>query len=322
MHALVIERPGSIALRDVPPPEPAPGECVVRVRTAGICGTDLQMLQGYADFQGIPGHEFAGVVESVGSSADRSWIGKRVVGEINIGCGTCAWCARGVREHCTNRTVLGIRGRNGAFAELLTLPVVNLHELPAAIDDRSAAFVEPVAACCRILEQVAIDSRTHVAVLGDGRMGLLAAQVIRTATAHVMVFGRHDRKLAIARELGLAGARRASGPDRTGGFDIVVDATGRPDGFQQALEQVRPRGIIVMKSTFHGEATIATWPIVVNEVTIVGSRCGPFAPAIDLLATGAIRTAPLVSRTAALADYESAFADARQSLKVLFTPAR
>jgi threonine dehydrogenase-like Zn-dependent dehydrogenase len=321
MHALVIERPGSIALHDVPAPEPSSGECLVRVRSAGICGTDLQLLQGYADFEGIPGHEFAGIVESVGSSADGSWIGKRVVGEINIGCGTCAWCASGVREHCTHRTVLGIRGRNGAFAELLTLPTVNLHELPAALDDRSAVFVEPVAACCRILEQVEIDPRTHVAVLGDGRMGLLAAQVIRTVTPHVTVFGRHERKLAVARELGLAGARRGSAPDRMGGFDVVVDATGRPEGFQQALEQVRPRGTVVMKSTFHGEAAIASWPIVVNEVTIVGSRCGPFARAIELLASGAIRTAPLVSRIAALADYESAFADARQSLKVLFTPA-
>ena len=321
MQALVIERPGTIALRDVQPPEPTSGECLVRVRAAGICGTDLQLLQGYADFQGIPGHEFAGIVESVASREDASWIGKRVVGEINIGCGRCEWCASGVREHCTNRTVLGIRGRNGAFAEQLALPAVNLHEIPAEVDDRSAVFVEPVAACCRILEQVDIGGRTRIAVLGDGRMGLLAAQVVRTATSHVTVFGRHDRKLAVARELGLAAARTGSAPDSTGRFDVVVDATGRPDGFQQALEYVRPRGVVVMKSTFHGEASIASWPIVVNEVTIVGSRCGPFARAIDLLASGAVRTAPLVSRVAALADHESAFADARQSLKVLLTPA-
>jgi threonine dehydrogenase-like Zn-dependent dehydrogenase len=321
MQALVLERSGSIALHHLPVPEPSSGECLVRVRTAGICGTDLQLLQGYADFQGLPGHEFAGIVESVGSSADRSWVGKRVVGEINIGCGACEWCASGVREHCTNRTVLGIRGRNGAFAERLTLPAVNLHELPSQLDDRSAVFVEPVAACCRILEQVDIRPATHVAVLGDGRMGLLAAQVIRTVTPDVTLFGRHDRKLAIARELGLTCAPSRSEPDRKGRFDVVVDATGRPDGFQQALEYVRPRGIVVMKSTFHGEAAIASWPIVVNEVTIVGSRCGPFARAIDLLASGAVRTAPLVSRIAALADYDSAFEDARRSLKVLFTPA-
>ena len=321
MQALVIEPRGSIALQDVQTPGLSSGDCLVRVRAAGICGTDLQLLQGYADFRGIPGHEFSGIVESVASSADASWIGKRVVGEINIGCGTCEWCASGVREHCTNRTVLGIRGRNGAFAELLTLPAVNLHEIPAEVDDRSAVFVEPVAACCRILEQVDIGPRTRVAVLGDGRMGLLAAQVIGTATSDVTVFGRHDRKLAIARELGLAAARAGGAPDPVRRFDVVVDATGRPEGFQQALEYVRPRGVVVMKSTFHGEAAIASWPIVVNEVTIVGSRCGPFPHAIGLLASGAVRTAPLVSRVAALADYESAFADARQSVKVLFTPA-
>jgi threonine dehydrogenase-like Zn-dependent dehydrogenase len=321
MQALVIEHPGSIALQHVQTPGLSYGDCLVRVRAAGICGTDLQLLQGYADFRGIPGHEFAGIVESVGSSADTSWIGRRVVGEINIGCGTCEWCASGVREHCTNRTVLGIRGRNGAFAELLTLPAVNLHEIPAAVDDRSAVFVEPVAACCRILEQVDIGPRTRVAVLGDGRMGLLAAQVIGTATSNVTVFGRHDRKLAIARELGLAAAPTGKAPDLVRRFDVVVDATGRPEGFRQALEYVRPRGVVVMKSTFHDEAAIASWPIVVNEVTIVGSRCGPFPHAIGLLASGAVRTAPLVSRVAALADYESAFADARQSLKVIFTPA-
>ena len=321
MQALVIERPGSIVLQDVPAPEVSTGECLVRVRAAGICGTDLQLLHGYADFRGIPGHEFAGVVEAVGARADTSWIGKRVVGEINIGCGRCAWCAGGVREHCTSRTVLGIRGRNGAFAELLALPAGNLHEIPAEVDDQSAVFAEPVAACCRILEQVAVSERTRVAVLGDGRMGLLAAQVIRTVTPHVTVFGRHDRKLAIARELGLSVARTGSAADSTGRFDVVVDATGRPEGLQQALEFVRPCGIVVMKSTFHGEAPMAAWPIVVNEVTIVGSRCGPFPRAIDLLASGAVRTAPLVSRIAALADYESAFAAARQLIKVLFTPA-
>jgi alcohol dehydrogenase len=320
MQALVIARPGSIALRDVPPPQLSAGECLVRVHAAGICGTDLQLLQGYADFQGIPGHEFAGIVESVASGAEASWIGKRVVGEINIGCGTCQWCASGVREHCPNRTVLGIRGRNGAFAELLALPAVNLHEIPPGVDDRSAVFVEPVAACCRILEQIDIGPRTQIAVLGDGRMGLLAAQVLRTATSHVKLFGRHDRKLAIARELDVEACRTEPAADLAGRFDVVVDVTGRPDGFQQAVEYVRPRGIVVMKSTFHGEAPVASWPIVVNEVTIVGSRCGPFAPAIGLIASGAVSTAPLVSNIAVLADYESAFADARRSLKVLFTP--
>jgi threonine dehydrogenase-like Zn-dependent dehydrogenase len=321
MQALLLERSGSIALQDVPVPRPPRGECLVRVRAAGICGTDLQLLHGYAEFEGIPGHEFAGVVEAVDSPADSHWIGKRVAGEINIGCGRCEWCARGVREHCTSRAVLGIRGRDGAFAEFLTLPAVNLHEIPSSIDDRTAVFVEPVAACCRILEQVDVGDRTRVAVLGDGRMGLLAAQVLRTVAAGVTLFGRHDRKLTLAREFGLSTARAGDAAGTAGSFDVVVDVTGRPEGFQQALDLARPRGVVVMKSTFHGEVPIASWPIVVNEITIVGSRCGPFPRAIDLLASGAVRTAPLVSRVASLADYESAFADARRMLKVLFTPA-
>ena len=320
MQALLIERPGSLALRDVPDPRMSPGECLVRVSTAGICGTDLQLLQGYADFRGIPGHEFTGVVEAVHSSSDLHWIGRRVAGEINIGCGRCDWCARGVREHCTDRTVLGIRGRDGAFAERIALPALNLHAIPASVDDHAAVFVEPVAACCRILEQVEIGPHTRVAVLGDGRMGLLAAQVMRTASSDVTVYGRHDSKLAVAKELGLCATRAADVPHSTSQFDVVVDATGRPEGFQQALDFVRPRGVVVMKSTFHGEAPITSWPIVVNEVTIVGSRCGPFSRAIELLASGAVRTAPLVSRVAALADFESAFADAKRALKVLLTP--
>jgi threonine dehydrogenase-like Zn-dependent dehydrogenase len=285
---------------------------------AGLCGTDLQMLEGYADFRGIPGHEFVGIVESAGAREDAAWVGKRVVGEINLGCGRCAWCAAGVREHCLNRTVVGIRGRDGAFAELMSLPAANLHEIPDAMDDETAVFVEPTAAACRILEQVAIDDRARVAVLGDGRMGLLAAQVIRTATADVVVCGRHDHKLAVARHLNLATARADAPVPGDRRFDVVVDATGRPDGMRRALELVRPRGTVVLKSTFHGEAAFASWPIVVDEVTVVGSRCGPFRRAIEMLASGAVQVKPLVSRVASLDEYESALGDARRALKVLF----
>jgi threonine dehydrogenase-like Zn-dependent dehydrogenase len=284
---------------------------------AGICGTDLQLLQGYAGFGGIPGHEFAGVVEAAGSPDVAGWTGKRVVGEINAGCGTCSWCVSGVKEHCDHRTVVGIRGRGGAFADLMTLPASNLHEIPGSLDDETAVFVEPVAAACRILEQV-LDDRTSPAVLGDGRMGLLIAQVLKTRTPDVTILGRHDHKLAVAQGLGLTTARadaREAGGRR---FDVVVDATGRPEGFRRALELVRPRGHVVLKSTFHGEASLASWPIVVEEVTIVGSRCGPFRDGIALLASGAVKVKPLVSRIAALDDYESAFADARRMLKVLF----
>ncbi len=315
MKALVITRPATIELKDMPRPKHA-DLCLVRVRRAGICGTDLQILEGYAEFTGIPGHEFVGVVEEA-PAADARWVGKRVVGEINIGCRHCDWCARGIKEHCDNRSVVGIRQHDGAFAEYLSLPAVNLHEVPDAMDDDTAVFAEPVAAACRIFEQMRVDARAHVAIVGDGRMGLLVAQVLRTAAPDVTVFGRHDHKLAIARSLGLTTARS---DDRVppARFDIVVDVTGRPEGLRRALEIVKPRGTVVMKSTFHGEAPVSTWPIVVDEVTLVGSRCGPFRPALDLLASGAVQVKPLIARVARLDEYESAFAEARRALKVLF----
>jgi alcohol dehydrogenase len=316
VRALVLNGSGALALREVPPPARA-GECLISVRMAGICGTDLQMLEGYAGFNGIPGHEFVGVVQEASSPDDAAWVGKRVVGDINVGCLTCTWCIAGVKEHCENRSVLGIRDHDGAFAEYLTLPARNLHEVPDNVLDEAAVFVEPVAAACRIFEQMTIDDGMRVAIVGDGRMGLLVAQVLRTVTPHVTVLGRHEPKLGVARALGLDARLSTAdiGGDR---YDVVVDVTGRPEGLKRALEIVRPRGTVVMKSTFHGEAPLESWPIVVDEVTLVGSRCGPFRPAIDLLASGAVQIAPLVSRIAALDEFESAFADARRSLKVLF----
>ena len=318
MKALVITSPGTIELKDLPTPARA-GDCLIRVRNAGICGTDLQILEGYAEFTGVPGHEFVGVVEQA-PAADAAWVGKRVVGEINIGCHHCDWCARGIKEHCDNRNVVGIRQHDGAFAEYLTLPAVNLHEVPDSMDDETAVFAEPVAAACRIFEQMTVDPHARVAVVGDGRMGLLVAQVLKTAAPDVTVLGRHDSKLAIARALGLAAARSDDTPSPAGRFDVVVDVTGRPEGLRRALEIVKPRGTVIMKSTFHGEAPISTWPVVVDEVTLIGSRCGPFRPALDLLASGAVKVKPLISRVARLDDYESAFAEARRALKVLLQP--
>jgi threonine dehydrogenase-like Zn-dependent dehydrogenase len=318
MRALVITRPGIIELREVARPENA-GECLIRVLRAGICGTDLQLLEGYAEFTGIPGHEFVGVVEHA-PAADGAWVGRRVVGEINVGCRRCDWCARGIKEHCANRNVVGIRQHDGAFAEYLSLPAVNLHAVPETMDDETAVFVEPVAAACRIFEQMTVDPQARVAIVGDGRMGLLVAQVLCTVAPDVTVFGRHDHKLAIALALGLSAERSDRPVPSTARFDIVVDVTGRPDGLRRALELVKPRGTVVMKSTFHGEAPVATWPVVVDEVTLVGSRCGPFRPALELLASGAVQVKPLISRITRLDDYESAFAEARRSLKVLFEP--
>jgi alcohol dehydrogenase len=313
MRALVLER-GALALRDVPAPRRA-GECLVRVRLAGICGTDLELVDGYADFRGTPGHEFVGVVEG----PSRSWLGRRVVGEINIGCGACRWCRDGVKEHCAARAVLGIRGRDGAFAEYVSVPAANLHVVPDGVPDDAAVFTEPLAAACRIGEQIDL-RRTHsAAVLGDGRLGLLVAQVLALAGSRVTVVGRHEPKLAVARALGLE-AVTSDAAAAGAAFDIVVEVTGRPSGLEAALGLVRPRGTIVLKSTFHGAAPMPTWPIVVNEVTMIGSRCGPFSRALDLLARGAIQVKPLVTGVYGLEKHEAAFEAARGGLKVLLRP--
>ena len=314
MRALVL-RSGALSLQSVAAPDTS-RECRIRVTLAGICGTDLQMLDGYADFTGVPGHEFVGIVEDA-PAGDSRWIGKRVVGEINVGCHTCSWCVRGEKEHCTKRTVLGIRGRDGAFAEYLSLPAANLHEVPAGVGDRAAVFTEPVAAACRILEQIELTPTTRAAVVGDGRLGNLTAQVLRTRARRVVIFGRHRRKLEIARSLGIAARDDA---DASGPFDVVVDATGRPDGFARAMELVAPRGIVVLKSTYQGTGTAPMWPIPVHEIVVIGSRCGPFAPALELLASGDVQTAPLVASVVALADHQAAFFAARHELKVLFDP--
>jgi len=313
MKALVV-RGGAIAVEDVPLPTPD-SDCLVRVSMAGICGTDLQILEGYAGFAGIPGHEFVGIVEAA-PDADAHWVGKRVVGEINVGCGRCAWCQAGVKEHCTDRSVVGIRNRSGAFAEYVALPATNLHHVPDTISDRAAVFVEPIAAACRIFEQMRVTPDSRIAVVGDGRMGLLVAQVVRTVARGVTLFGRHEQKLSVARSLGLTTV--LASPASASRFDIVVDVTGRPEGLTRALQLVRPRGTVVMKSTFHGEAPIESWPIVVDEVTLIGSRCGPFEPAIALLASKAVEVEPLIARVTTLADYAAAFAEARTALKVLF----
>ena len=316
MRALVLGGDGNLTVGEVPLPA-LPNECLIRVTLAGICGTDLQMLDGYAEFKGVPGHEFVGVVEDA-PSADAHWIGKRVVGEINVGCGTCERCGSGVKEHCAHRTVVGIRERAGTFAEFLSLPAANLHHVPDHVDDRAAVFVEPIAAACRILEQVVVKADTRAAVIGDGRLGNLTAQVLATRTSDLVLIGRHEPKLSVARELGLD-ARTIDGAV-PGDYDLVVDATGRPDGLEKALELVRPRGTVVLKSTCNGVTTLPLWPVPVHEIRIVGSRCGPFSMAVDLLAEGAVKTAALVAGTFPLESYQDAIELARRELKVLLQP--
>ena len=316
MRAVVLDADGTLSLRDRP--KPVAGEdCVIRVSAAGICGTDLELLRGYAGFSGVPGHEFVGVVEEAGP-ADSDWIGRRVAGEITVGCGHCAGCRAAGRGHCDVRTVVGIRGRDGAFAEYLSLPATNLHSVPASMDDPTAVFIEPTAAACRVVEQVRIEPGMRAAVVGAGRLGLLVAQVLRAHGAGLTVVVRGEGSRSIASALGLETAAvesaRASLARR---FDVVVDATGEPAGFAVAAGLVRPRGTLVVKSTFHGETPVSFSPLVVDEITVVGSRCGPFDEAIDLLASGRVDVKPLVAGVYPLERFAEAFERAKRGLKVI-----
>jgi alcohol dehydrogenase len=315
MLAVYLEN-GRVEVRDAPRPQRAPGHALIRLLCAGICNTDLELQRGYYGFAGIPGHEFVGeVVES----DDPALRGRRVVGEINLACGACAWCARGLGRHCPNRTVLGIAGHPGAFQEYFTLPERNLHVLPDSLSDERAVFAEPVAAACEILDQVAIPAGAEVAVLGDGKLGLLISQVLRGSGLAVRQFGRHPEKLAIAARCGVA-VEPPGAALPASAFDVVVEATGSAEGLAQAAGMVRPRGTIVMKSTVHGNVAIDTAPLIVNEITLVGSRCGRFEPALDLLGRGILRVEEMISARFPLSEAPAAFdrAAARGALKVLF----
>ncbi len=318
VRALFLDPDGTLSLRDRT--KPAPGaECVIRVAAAGICGTDLELLRGYAGFSGVPGHEFVGVVEEA-SAADADWIGRRVAGEITVGCGRCDGCRAAGRGHCDFRTVVGIRGRDGAFAEYVSLPSENLHEVPASLDDATAVFVEPTAAACRVVEQVAIEPGMRAAVVGAGRLGLLVAQVLRAHGADVTAIVRSDASRRLASALGFeAAAVDEATRSLARRFDLVVDASGAPGGFAAASALVRPRGTLVIKSTFHGETPVSFSPLVVDEITVIGSRCGPFARAIELLATGRIDVKPLVAGTYPLEQFAEAFERAKRGLKVILT---
>lgn len=275
---------------------------------AGICSTDLELQRGYYGFSGTPGHEFVGELED----------GTRVAGEINLACGHCDWCARGLGRHCPNRTVLGIVKHPGAFREFLTLPVANLHRVPKSIPTEHAVFIEPVAAACEILDQIKIAKGTRVAVLGDGKLGLLIAQVLRAHGASVLLLGRHPEKMRLVDVTGEMLTEKL--PLRQ--FPIVVDATGSPKGLRSAIAMCEPRGTVVMKSTVHGLVPIDTAPAIVNEITLVGSRCGRFEPALKLLASGKVRVGNLISEEFPLDRAPDAFkrATTKGVLKVLLRP--
>lgn len=320
MHALRVEKK-KLALKEVAKPENG-DEALVRVHLSGICNTDLEIARGYAGFKGTIGHEFVGVVEA--SPGDKL-LGQRVVGEINAGCGTCKLCAAGDSRHCPNRTVLGIVGRDGAHAEFLRLPLANLLPVPDMIVDEHAVFAEPLAAACGIMERVDIKPEHRVAVIGDGKLGLLCAQAIALSGASVVLIGKHADKLRIAERRGIETTTPKASAKRTREFDVVVEASGSPSGFVGALELLQPRGTLVLKSTFEGPGKfdeINQARLVVDEITITGSRCGRFQPALDLLKKGAIDIDSLISEEYPLARgvYAMERAGKKGVLKVLLRP--
>jgi threonine dehydrogenase-like Zn-dependent dehydrogenase len=294
-------------------------EAVVRVVLSGICNTDLEIARGYAGFNGTIGHEFVGVVQE---SEDRKLVGQRVVGEINAGCGKCPLCLSGDSRHCPTRTVLGIVGRDGAHAEFLKLPVVNLLQVPDNVIDEHAVFTEPLAAACGILERVSINNTERAAVIGDGKLGLMCAQVLALTGAPVVLFGKHRAKLRIAERRGIETASPKQAVKRKRDFDVVVEASGSPSGFAMALDLLRPKGKLVLKSTFHDTTNVDAARIVVDEISIVGSRCGRFGPALDLLKRGAVDVDNLICEEYGLADGVHAMtrAAAKGVLKVLLRP--
>jgi threonine dehydrogenase-like Zn-dependent dehydrogenase len=298
-----------------PVPHPAPGEALIQVRLAGICNTDLELQKGYMDFRGIPGHEFVGIVKSAPGAEE--WVGQRVVGDINAACQRCPTCLAGRPTHCPNRTTLGIQGRDGAFAEYLLLPVDNLYAVPDILPDDLAVFAEPLAAACQIPEQIHVHPTDRLVVIGDGKLGLLCAQVLALTGCDLTVLGHHPHKLDIAAQLGM---KVAHDPTLVPpGADIVVEATGNPSGYMNAQDLVRPRGTIVLKSTYHGSVPFNLSLQVVNEITVTGSRCGPFSPALRLLEQGHVQVTPLISARYTLAEGAKAFKHASQPgvLKIL-----
>jgi threonine dehydrogenase-like Zn-dependent dehydrogenase len=317
MLALRVQKK-TLAVKNVVKPD-QPDEALVRVLLSGICNTDLEIARGYAGFNGTLGHEFVGVVEE---SSDGKLIGRRVVGEINAGCGACDLCRAGDSRHCASRTVLGIHGRDGAHAEFLQLPTVNLLPVPDNIADEHAVFTEPLAAACGILERVKISNADRVAVIGDGKLGLLCAQVVALTGASVVLIGKHSSKLRIAERRGIESARPKEAAKRTREFDVVVEASGSASGFGLALSLLRPQGQLVLKSTFHGKTELDATPIVVDEISIVGSRCGRFTPALDLLKKDAIDVDSLISEEYSLSNGVHAMrrAATRGVLKVLLRP--
>ncbi|MEO0476120.1 MAG: alcohol dehydrogenase catalytic domain-containing protein [Planctomycetota bacterium] len=333
MRALLLGESGpALDERYIEPGEGAlpAGEVLIRPTRMGVCSTDLELCKGYMEFNGVLGHEFVGVVEAAAGDVDQSWVGQRIVGEINCVCGKCDMCLAGLKEHCRDRTVLGIMGRDGCFAERFVLPAANLHAVPDNVDDDRAVFVEPLAAALQILRQLTIEGRPYVTVLGDGRLGLLCTQVLSTLNATVRCVGKHEAKLGLCekwgikhRLLGDVGLRQDQ--------DIVVDCTGSASGLTTAMAMLRPRGTLVLKTTVapgipsaEGASSheLDLSPIVINELNVIGSRCGPFAEALDWLSREAVDVVSLISKRMKLGDGPGVLEQAGQPgvIKVLLSP--
>ncbi|MCL4266271.1 MAG: alcohol dehydrogenase catalytic domain-containing protein [Anaerolineae bacterium] len=328
MQALYLQS-GQLAFRhDYPQPTPAPGEALIRVRLAGICTTDLEIVKGYVpDFQGVLGHEFVGEVIASSHEAssnegapDVAWHGRRVVGGISLGCGVCPVCVGHGPEHCPQRRVLGIIQKDGVFADFVTLPLSNLAEVPSDVSDEAAVFAEPLAAALRIREQVTLRPSARVAVVGPGRLGLLVGQVLALAGTAVTMLGRSPYSLELPAQLGLTTGLADDFADNS--FDLVVETTGNEAGFAQALRLVRPLGTLILKSTYAGDARLNLTKLVVGEITVVGSRCGPFAPALRLLAQNAVNVSAMIEAEYSLAEGLKAMAHAARPgvRKVLLRP--
>lgn len=317
VKAVWLENSRLTVRNDVPDPRPSPGEALIRLRLAGVCGTDLQLVRGYYPFSGIPGHEFVGqVVES----PDPAWRGARVAGEINAVCGQCATCRAGRPHHCERRTVLGIVGRDGCFAEYCTLPLNNLHRIPDSVPDECAVFTEPLAAALEIEEQIEIRPQDRVLLIGAGRLGQLIARTLSLSRCRLSVSVRHPSQEQRLKALGIATLQPGELPERS--MDIVVEATGSPGGLDAALKAVRPAGTVVLKSTYAGSHSIDFSRLVVDEVRLVGSRCGPFAAAIRLLERRQVDPRDLIERTLPLEETPTAFQQSAQpgALKYLLRP--
>jgi threonine dehydrogenase-like Zn-dependent dehydrogenase len=306
---------GAVTTRTLPVPHRPEGFALLRLLAAGICNTDLELQRGYYGFTGTPGHEFVAEVVEADTPA---LTGKRVAGEINLACTHCEWCRKGLGRHCPNRTVLGIVTHPGAFAEFFTLPERNLHVLPDDVPTHRAVFIEPLAAACEILDQVSIPAGEPIAVLGDGKLGLLIAMVLNAHGYPVHQFGRHPAKLAIAARAGVQ-TQLVPATLPIAAYDWVVDATGNPEGLRSAAAMTRPRGTVILKSTIHGAVPVDTAPIIVNELTLVGSRCGRFESALPLLSDPRVRLDELIAARFPLAEAPKAFAQAAEPgvLKVL-----